>query len=268
MKKYWIGTGWKMNHLIQTSKDYANHLKQYIELDQPTSNIFICVPFTSLHPVAQILAGSGVHVAAQNAHWLDRGAATGEISPLMVKDAGATMVEIGHSERREFFGENDTTVNLKVKALLAHDLRPLICIGESQQDKDLNVGVETIHKQLKIALHGLNWQQIGRVLIAYEPVWAVGEAGAPATPEYADFIHVQIRKMICQLGGDAIGQAVPIIYGGSVNANNAISLISMPHIDGLFIGRAAWDADGFISIIKDVEKYAGGDGRSGDRADT
>ena len=255
MKKYWIGTGWKMNHLISEAQEYANSLKQFVSFAKPISNIFICVPFTSLHSVSQILSGSGIHVAAQNSHWLDRGAVTGEISPLMVKDAGATIIEIGHSERREFFGESDKTVNLKVKATLAHGLRPLICIGETLQDKNYNVSIETLSKQLKIALHGLTAQQMNHILITYEPVWAIGDSGVPAEPEYVEFIHEQIKQTIYQLAGEEIGNQVPIIYGGSVNSMNAISLIAMPHVNGLFIGRSAWNVDGFTSIIKDVEIF-------------
>jgi triosephosphate isomerase len=255
MKRYWIGTGWKMNHLIGEAEDYAKSLKQFVSLAKPVSNIFICVPFTSLHLVSTLLSGTDITVAAQNSHWLDRGAFTGEISPLMVKDAGATMIEIGHSERREFFGENDETVHLKVQATLAHGLRPLICIGETLQEKKYDVSIETLKKQLKIALLGLTAQQMEQILIAYEPVWAIGDSGVPAEPEYVEFIHAQINHTVCQLAGDEIGNQVPVIYGGSVNSMNAISFFSMPHVDGLFIGRSAWKVEGFTSIIKDVEAF-------------
>jgi triosephosphate isomerase len=173
----------------------------------------------------------------------------------MVKDAGAAMIEIGHSERRESFGESDATVNLKVKATLGHGLQPVICIGEKPQDKDYGVGVETLNSQLKIALHGVTTQQAARILIAYEPVWAIGESGIPAAPEYVESIHHQIKWTLCQLVGEDIGNQIPVLYGGSVNPTNATSLVAMPHVDGLFIGRSAWKADGFTSIIRDVEIF-------------
>jgi triosephosphate isomerase len=253
MKRRWVGTGWKMNHLIAEADEYAVTLRDFVDSEKPASDIFICVPFTVLHSVSKILEGNAVHVAAQNCHWLDRGAATGEISPLMVRDAGGTMIEIGHSERRQSFGESDATVNLKVKATLAQGLRPIICIGETLEDKDYGVSVEALNRELKIALHEVSSQQASRVLIAYEPVWAIGEAGIPAAPEYVQSVHHEIKRTLCQLVGEDTGQQIPVIYGGSVNPKNATSLVAMPDVDGLFIGRAAWNVTGFTEIIRDVE---------------
>ena len=253
MKQIWVGTGWKMNHLLNEALDYATELKAFIEGEKPSANIFICVPFTVINAVSKLLEGSDIWIASQNVHWADRGAATGEISALMVKDAGATMAEIGHSERRISFCENDVDINKKLQASFSNQLKPILCVGESRQEKDFGVGVETISKQLKIALRGLSVNQIEQVLIAYEPVWAIGDAGAPAAPDYLNYMHAQIAKILCEIVGSDKGNKIPIIYGGSVNADNALSLISLPEVNGLFIGRAAWSVAGFINIIRIVE---------------
>lgn len=242
-----------MNHLMNESLTYAAKLRELVEREKPVSNLFICVPFTVLHAVSNVLKNSTIHVASQNVHWADRGAATGEISPLMVKDAGATMVEIGHSERRESFGENDFTVNKKLEASFSHQLRPILCIGETSQDKHFGVSIETLNKQLKIALHGLTTDQISQMLIAYEPVWAIGDSGTPATPDYLNFVHSHISQTLCEITESERGAQIPILYGGSVNPDNARSLIALPKVDGLFIGRAAWQVEGFINIIQIVE---------------
>lgn len=255
MKKKWIGTGWKMNHLMSDAMTYTDKLAKFISEEKPQSHIFICVPFTVLYSVAERLTDTPIHVASQNVHWLNKGAATGEISPLMVKDTGASMVEIGHSERRSMFGETDKMVNAKVKATLQNGMRPLICIGETLDDKEMQVTIEKIAYQIKIALQGISSPQAEKILIAYEPVWAIGESGSPAKPEYADSVHKLIRTTLIELFGEKAGTKISVLYGGSVNQSNAIELISKPNIDGLFIGRAAWEADGFISIIRMVENY-------------
>jgi triosephosphate isomerase len=255
MKKVWIGTGWKMNHLLKDAEDYARQLRIFVEQERPHANIFVCPPFTALHTVAEELQGSAVHVASQNMHWLEHAAATGEISPLMVKDAGADMVEIGHSERRAAFGESDHTVHLKVKAALQHGLIPLICIGDSAFEKETGISQETLVKQVKIALHGISTEEASRLVLAYEPIWAIGENGIPATPEFANSIQRHIRSSLCELFGESTGKSIPILYGGSVNQDNALPLIRQSNIDGLFIGRAAWKAQGFINILRQVETF-------------
>ena len=255
MKSMWIGTGWKMNHLLKDALEYVEILDSFVSSAELSSNIFICVPFTVLYQVCKKLIDSKILVGSQNSHWLDTGAATGEISPLMINDTGAKLVEIGHSERRENFGENDYTVNLKVKSVLAHNLIPLICIGETYQEKEYNVSIERLVWQVKIALHELSNDQIHKVILAYEPVWAIGEKGAPASSDYVEYVHSQIKCAVSDLLGKDDETNIPILYGGSVNKMNAISFISQPSVDGLFIGRSAWKAEGLISIIQDVETY-------------
>jgi triosephosphate isomerase len=253
MKEIWIGTGWKMNHLMSDAMLYTDRLKEFCLKEKPSSNIFICVPFTVIHAVSQKLKDTPIKVASQNVYWLERGAATGEISPLMIKDAGAGMIEIGHSERRSMFAETDLTVNAKVIATLKNGMDALVCIGETAQDKELGVTLEKLANQIKIAFHSVSPEHAGHILVAYEPVWAIGDTGSPATPEYADAIHAKIRHVLREVFGEEAGNTIPILYGGSVNPQNAIPLISMPNIDGLFIGRSAWNVEGFINIITMVE---------------
>ena len=255
MKSFWVGVNWKMNHLIRDANLYADQLKDYCDRQHPVSNIFICAPYTLLYILSERLKNTPVTVASQNAYWLNRGAATGEISALMIKDAGAGMVEIGHSERRAMFAETDMMVNAKVKAVLQNGLRPLVCIGETTQDKEMGLTIEKLTSQLKIAFHEVDPKHAGKILVAYEPVWAIGESGSPASPEYADQVHTHIKNVLTEIFGAQAAAEIPVLYGGSVNPQNALSLIGQEHIDGLFIGRAAWNVDGFIDIISMVEEF-------------
>src|SRR3990172_7030937 len=253
MRSYWIGTGWKMNHLLSDTETYGRLLSAYLNASDPGFNVFIVPPFTVLYDVCRVTAGSKVWVGAQNMCWEDFGAFTGEISPLMVKDTGARLVELGHSERRTYFGETDIKVNKKVQASLRHGLRPLICVGETAEEKRLGISRERVAQQTKIALFDVSPDKLGQVLLAYEPVWAIGENGIPADPEYASSIHGWIRQQIAELFGWEFAEQVPILYGGSVNQENAISFVDQTGIDGLFIGRAAWNPDVFIKIIELVK---------------
>lgn len=255
VNKVWIGTGWKMNHRLAEAQDYARQLRSFVLLEKPFASVFICPPFTALPSVTEILKNTPVHVAAQNMHWLGKGAQTGEISPEMVKDSGADMVELGHSERRAAFGESDHTVNLKVLSALEHDLMPLVCIGDSAFEKENGTSVETLVKQVKIALHKVPPDKVRQLVIAYEPVWAIGESGVPASPEFADSMQQHVKQTLYELFGKEFGGQIPVLYGGSVNADNALDLIAQPSIDGLFIGRAAWQVESFISIIRKVEAF-------------
>ncbi len=221
-----------MNHLMRDAMLYTDKIREFCSRQHPNSNIFICVPFTVLYAVTEKLKDSQITVASQNVHWLDRGAATGEISPLMIKDAGATMVAIGHAERR-----------------------PLVCIGETVQDKEMGLTTEKLTSQLKIAFHEVDPKHAENILVAYEPVWAIGESGSPASPEYADQVHAHIKNVLMEIFGAQVAASIPVLYGGSVNPQNALPLIGQAHIDGLFIGRAAWKVDGFIDIISMVEEF-------------
>lgn len=258
MRSFWVGTGWKMNHLRKDAEEYAGRLSAYLAATELDFNVFIVPPFTVLADVCQATQPAKLWVGAQNMGWEDRGAFTGEISPLMVKDCGASLVELGHSERRTYFGETDLLVNEKVQAALRHGLRPLICIGDTNEEKLLGVSREVLARQTKIALHGVSAANLSQVILAYEPVWAIGERGVPADPEHASAIHGWIRRQIAELYDPALADEVPILYGGSVNQKNALSFVGRADIDGLFIGRAAWNPQSFIRILELVQARRSG----------
>ncbi|MGD0626130.1 MAG: triose-phosphate isomerase [Thermodesulfobacteriota bacterium] len=254
MRTLWIGTNWKMNKTFDESETYARSLRKYLEIHSPDLHVFIIPPYTVLHEVCDLLKGTPVRVGAQNMHWEPKGAFTGEISAPMIKDCGAQLIELGHSERREQFGETDFTVNKKVLSALQHGLQPLVCVGETAVEKEFGVTQEYVSRQVKIALQHVLPQQMEKVLIAYEPVWAIGEKGIAADSDYANAVQSTIRNVVVELFGNAIGKRLPILYGGSVNIENAPHFVQKPDIDGLFIGRAAWDVDSFIQIIEVIQK--------------
>jgi triosephosphate isomerase len=211
---------------------------------------FVVPAFPSIATVAGVLTGTRVLVGAQNMHWEDEGAWTGEVSPLMVKDCGAELVELGHSERRAFFNETDETVALKVEAALRHGLIALICVGDTKAEYEAGATAEVVARQTRRALARVGRQAQGRALIAYEPVWSIGDGGVPASPEFADEQHRRLKAVAAEVAGAEL----PIIYGGSVNQQNCRELALQPHIDGLFVGRAAWDARDFIDILNRVAR--------------
>ncbi|KQT52003.1 triosephosphate isomerase [Aureimonas sp. Leaf454] len=239
-----IGTSWKMNKTLAEAQLFAARLAE-AEGD-PRIQRFIIPPFTALREVKAILAGTDVLVGAQNMHWVDEGAWTGEISPPMLKDCAADIVELGHSERRAHFGETDETVGLKTEAAVRHGLIPLICIGESAEDKATGRADEVLAREVEGALGRLSGDQTrAPILLAYEPVWAIGEHGVPASPDYAD----ERQARILDAAERVLGRRVPCLYGGSVNPGNAAELIARPNIDGLFIGRSAWNVENYLDIL-------------------
>lgn len=238
----WVGTSWKMNKMLDQALAFANRL---VQTDAPRHlRRFVVPPFTAVREVAQALQGSSVKIGVQNMHWADHGAWTGEISPLMVRDCGAQLVELGHSERRAHFGETDDTVGLKAAAAVRHGLIPLICIGETREDQDAGRADVVLDRQVRAALGEIG-ETAAPVLLAYEPVWAIGDGGQPASPEYAD----ARQREIAAVAREMLGRKVPCLYGGSVTADNCADLIVCPHIDGLFIGRAAWEVEGYLDIL-------------------
>lgn len=251
-KKILVGTSWKMNKTLPEALQYCQILQKLIPANlQKHIQPFIIPPFTLVREVSHYIEENHINclTGVQNMHFADHGAYTGEISPLMVKDTGAKLVEMGHSERREFFGETDFTVYKKVNTALKHQLTPLVCIGDSLQEKQWGVSAETVIKQMKIALSGLSKTHVTKVIIAYEPIWAIGEQGIAATTEEAEYIHQQLRNALQTLYDKKTAEKVSILYGGSVNPHNAAELIQQPNIDGLFIGRSAWQAEGFCQIL-------------------
>ncbi len=250
MKPFWVGTSWKMNKNAQEAKEWIENIAAYLQNQDCKSQVFVIPPFPYIEQVSKVAQPAGVLVGGQNMCWEDAGAFTGEISPLMLKDCGADIVEIGHSERRHLFGETDETVNKKVLTALKHGLRPLVCVGDSAQEKAWQVSVESVVRQVKIALHGVPYEQLSNVVIAYEPVWAIGEHGVPASAQEAESVHSAIRAALMENYGCEIACAMYLLYGGSVNHGNASELLKQPNIDGIFVGRSAWNADDFRQLVQ------------------
>ena len=249
----WIGTSWKMNKTRKEAHDYAQALKASPLARSGLVQLFVIPPFPYIAEVATELAGTRIMVGAQNMHWADHGAWTGEISPLMVKDCGATLVEIGHSERRKHFGESDDTVALKIQAAVKHGLTALVCIGDSREDYDAGKTSQVLEGQVRSLLKYVNSQAFGHVVIAYEPMWSIGEGGTPARPEFVAEQHGKIAILVKAITGGSI----PLLYGGSVNRDNCVALANQPEIDGLFIGRAAWAAMDYLDIVDRVLNSSG-----------
>lgn len=243
----WIGTSWKMNKTLVEAISFAETLRNSDASRAKHIQRFVIPPYTAVREVKTVLADTSVKVGVQNMHWADKGAWTGEISPLMVKDCNADIVELGHSERREHFGETNNTVGLKTAAAVRHGLIPLICIGETLEERDSGAAHKVLETQVNTALGQLNNDQKSKapILLAYEPVWAIGDGGIPATSEYADARQAEIT----QVAAEILGRQIPCLYGGSVNSENCQELIDCPNIDGLFIGRSAWDASGYLDIL-------------------
>ena len=244
--KTWIGTSWKMNKTLTEAMEFTNGLINGLNDFDNNIQSFIIPPFTSARQVKQTLADTSVLVGAQNMHWEEKGAWTGEISPIMLKDCKLDIVELGHSERRTFFGETNETVGLKTKAALRHGLIPLICIGETLEERESGRADHVLETQVRAALELLQAEEKDKqILLAYEPIWAIGLDGVPATSGYADARH---RKIIA-IAREMLGQNVPCLYGGSVNPDNCAELMACKHIDGLFIGRSAWDVADYLNIL-------------------
>ena len=215
--------------------------------------LFIIPSYTTLESATKNVDRSFVKLGAQNMCWEEQGQFTGEISPLMLKELGLDLVMIGHSERRHVFGETDAEENLKVKAALSHGFTALLCIGETAQEKNFGISPEVLRTQLKVGFHDVDPSLAPRIWVAYEPVWSIGVNGTPASADYAEEMHKVIKGCLLEIFGDA-GADIPVLYGGSVNPGNANELIVQPSIDGLFTGRAAWQADKFDRLIRDAKK--------------
>lgn len=246
MSAFWVGTSWKMNKSLAEALAFAAGLAPE---GDPRIQRFVIPPFTAVREVKAALAGTTVKVGAQNMHWEDAGAWTGEISGPMLVDCGLDLVEIGHSERRAYFGESNETVGLKVAAAVRYGLVPLICIGETLADRDSGRAPEVLAGEVRAALGGLaGAARAAPVLLAYEPVWAIGANGTPARADYADARQAEIIATAAEV----LGRRVPCLYGGSVNPGNCAELAASPHVDGLFIGRSAWDVAGYLDILARV----------------
>lgn len=244
--RFWIGTSWKMNKVLSEALSFAQVLGDDDENAVPQVQRFVIPSFTTAREVKKSLAKTSVKVGAQNMHWDDQGAWTGEVSPLMLKDCDLDLVEIGHSERRSHFGETNETVGRKSATAVRHGLIPLICIGETLKEREAGQAQQVLATQVRAALQPVAHENSkAEVLLAYEPVWAIGDGGIPATSDYADARQAEI----IDVAGEILGRKVPCLYGGSVNPGNCEELIACDHIDGLFIGRSAWNVEGYLGIL-------------------
>jgi L-erythrulose 1-phosphate isomerase len=244
----WVGTSWKMHKTRSDALSFAQALKNSHVSRMVAVQPFVIPPFPYVADVADVLQGTVVKVGAQNMHWDDKGAWTGEVSAPMLVDCGATLVELGHSERRAFFNETDETVALKVQAALRNNLTALVCIGDTRSEYEAGATADVLARQARFALKYVGAQAVGRVVLAYEPVWSIGEGGIPADPDFANAQHATLKAVMKAVAGAEL----PILYGGSVNPQNCVALATRPHIDGLFIGRSAWDVQGYIGIVDAV----------------
>jgi triosephosphate isomerase len=246
-----IAGNWKMNNTVAEALELVECVKTRV-LDIKKTEIAVAPPFTALYAVGSILKNSSIHLSSQNVFWEEKGAFTGEISPTMLSEIGCKYAIVGHSERRQYFGETDETVNKRIKAALAHGIVPIVCIGETLAERESGKAMEVINTQLTGALRGVDQQGLNNIVIAYEPVWAIG-TGKTATPQMAEEVHRHIRVLLSDLYSAEISEQTRILYGGSMNAENASDLLSQPDIDGGLIGGASLKVGAFTAIIMAAE---------------
>lgn len=252
-QRFFFGTNTKMYKNIADTRDFVVSLAHLTaDVSREHVQLFVIPSYTTIQTARQSVSAASLMIGAQNMGWEDEGQFTGEISPLMLKEVGADLVMVGHSERRHVLGETDSEENKKMLKGLQHGFTMLLCVGEKGEEKELNLSQEVVRSQLKRGLAGVSPADMAKVWIAYEPVWAIGVGSTPATKEYAETMHQVIKQVLVELYGETIGLAVPVLYGGSVNPENAVGLASQESVDGLFIGRSAWNAEQFNSIIHDV----------------
>ncbi|MGI6538525.1 MAG: triose-phosphate isomerase [Caldicoprobacterales bacterium] len=246
MRKPIIAGNWKMN---KTANEAVEMIKELAPLVKDSDvEVVICAPYTALQAAKEAAAGTNIRIGAQNMHWEENGAFTGEVSPIMLRDMGIEYVIIGHSERREYFAETDETVNKKVHSALAHNLIPIICVGETLEQREQGITNTLVENQTREALKGLSAEEIKTCVIAYEPIWAIG-TGKTATCEDANEVIGIIRKTIAEIAGQEAAEAIRIQYGGSMKPENAAELMAMPEIDGGLVGGASLNAKDFSKIV-------------------
>lgn len=243
-----IAGNWKMHKTVSETAALVQELVK-LTADAKGVEVVVCPPFTALFVAHEALSGSTIQLGAQNMYWESKGAFTGEIAPGMLSDAGCRYVIIGHSERRQYFGETDQTVNQKLKAAFAHDLTPIFCVGETLEQREAGTTDSVVSEQVQAGLAGLTGEQVASLVIAYEPVWAIG-TGKTASSDDANAVCRLIRLTVAKLFGQASADKVRIQYGGSVKAGNIAELMAKSDIDGALVGGASLDADGFSKIVK------------------
>jgi triosephosphate isomerase len=251
MRKKVIAGNWKMNNDLKETQNLLSKLTSGISVDNLNCDVIVCPPFTSLSEAYTLLKGTRVKLGAQNMYFESSGAFTGEISAAMLKGVGCEYVILGHSERRNIFSESDELINTKIKKANASGLKPIFCIGELLEERESGITEKVIEKQIKSGLNNISPEEMGNMIIAYEPVWAIG-TGKTASPEQAQDVHKFIRDLINDKYGASISDKIVIQYGGSVNNKNARELLSQKDIDGALVGGASLKADSFIDIIQAI----------------
>jgi triosephosphate isomerase len=247
MRTPFIAANWKMFKTVHETLAFVKEFRLLVK-DVHDVEIVVAPPFTALHTAVEAAHGSNIGVAGQNLHWEREGAFTGEVSAGMLKEAGAEYVLIGHSERRRLFGETDQTVNRKLAAAIAYHLTPIVCIGETLEERDANETLTVLDRQIKQGLDGLTADQVAALVVAYEPVWAIG-TGRNATPAQAGEAHAHIRSRLRQWFGGNAAEQCHVIYGGSVKPDNIRDLSALPDVDGALVGGASLDVRSFFEIV-------------------
>ena len=248
MRKPIIAGNWKMNKVLAEAKSFVTDTKNKVPAQDQVDSI-VCAPFPYLQALVEETKGTDLKVAAQNMHYEESGAFTGEVSPLMLKDLGVEYVVLGHSERREYFAETDETVNKKAHAAFAHGITPIICVGETLEQREANQTMDLVADQVKKAIAGLTDDQVKASVIAYEPIWAIG-TGKTATSEQANEVCTHIRETIADVVSKEVAEAVRIQYGGSVKPDNIKELLDQSDIDGALVGGASLEADSFLQLVE------------------
>ncbi len=251
LRKAVIAGNWKMNKTPAEAKALIEEMKTLVK--DADCEVVLCVPFVDLSSALEAAAGSNIKIGAENCHWAESGAYTGEVSTGMLKEMGVEYVVIGHSERRTYFGETDQTVNLRTLAALKAGLKPIVCVGETLEQRNLGYTETLLKFQTKMALTNVSADELKNVIIAYEPVWAIG-TGVTATDDQADEGNGFVRSAIAEAYGADVAESVTIQYGGSMNAGNADALVAKYHVDGGLIGGASLKAPDFAAIVKAASK--------------
>jgi triosephosphate isomerase (TIM) len=244
-----IAGNWKMHGTVSESRALLRGLRARLTAHEPNCEVVVAPPYTALGAAAEELRGSPIELAAQNVHWESRGAFTGEISAAMLLEAGCRWAIVGHSERRQLFGETDANVNRRARAALEAGLLPIVCVGETLAERQANHTMDVVARQVRAALLDLRPADIETLCIAYEPVWAVG-TGQTATPDQAEEVHAGLRRIVAEVAGAQAAERLRILYGGSVKPDNIDSLMAEPDIDGALVGGASLKVESFARIVE------------------
>jgi len=248
MRKPILAGNWKMHKTVRQAESFVEHLQGLLQ-GETNAELVLCAPFTSLAALQQQIADTPFKLGAQNVHQAEEGAFTGEVSALMLKDIGCDYVIIGHSERRQYFGETDETVNQKVHASFKHGLLPIVCVGEDLTQREQGITNQLVEAQVRAGLAGVSADDITRLVVAYEPIWAIG-TGKTATAEDANAVCAHIRQVLCNMYGQEKADLVRIQYGGSVKPDNIAELMAQPDIDGALVGGASLDPGSFAKLVE------------------